>query len=269
MDVGAKMVRGLAGVDPPLAPSAAEADFEAIATADGVDKALARDAFEDRFFAEVKTQPVPIVIDGRLNIRVSKNGGRAPLRRVVTHEENIALHREQLRLAVLQAVGGPAVLGSYAYSFNRYPDLVTDMWGGVPEQIRGVYTAWMFVAAAGYLIFTYLFVFRTDPAVARVGSRRYTRLFTLYALVLFPSAAWMPMTGALLEGPAPHLWWPVKIGLWLTLIGSLGLLVATARTEPRWRGPGRPLAIAGALAFCFQTVVLDGIVWVWLFTPPA
>jgi len=24
----------------------------------------------------------------------------------------------------------------------------------------------------------------------------------------------------------------------------------------------------GAAAFCVQTVLLDGIVWVWLFTPP-
>ncbi len=179
------------------------------------------------------------------------------------------MHRDQKILAALQLIGGPAVLGSYLYSFSRFPDLVSGMWGGVPEAIRGVYTAWMFVAATGYLLFTYLFLFRTDPAEARIAGQPYSRLLVYYALVLIPSAAWMPMTGILLEGPTPALWWPVKIGLWLTLAGSLGLLVASARTEPRWPGPWRPLAIAGALGFCFQTVILDGIVWVWLFTPPA
>ena len=178
------------------------------------------------------------------------------------------MHRDLKALAALQLVGGPAVLGSYLYSFSRFPELVGGMWGGVPEAIRGVYTSWMFVAAAGYLVFTYLFVFRTDPGSARVTGRPYRLLLVHYALVLIPSAAWMPMTGLLLEGPAPGFWWPIKIGLWLTLAGSLGLLLACIRTEPRWPGPWRPLAIAGALAFCLQTVLLDGIVWVWLFEPP-
>jgi hypothetical protein len=172
-------------------------------------------------------------------------------------------------IVALQVLGGPLVLISYAYSFGRYPALVDDMWGGVPEAVRGVYTGWMFVAAAGYLLFTYVFVFRTDPGSARLLGTGYGVLLPLYALVLIPSAAWMPLTGAMLEAPAPGLWPVVVAGLWLTLAGSLGLLAATWSKQPAWPPPWRVLAVLGAVAFCVQTVVLDGIVWVWLFEPPA
>ena len=179
------------------------------------------------------------------------------------------MHPTQRTFAALQLVGGPAVLGSYLYSFSRWPALVGDMWGGVPDSLRFVYTAWMFVAAAGYLTFTALFFFRTDPEKARVYGVGYGILNLHYALVLLPSAAWMPLTGLMLENASGLLWWPIKIGLWLTLAGSLGLLASCITLEPRWPRGLRALAIAGALAFCFQTVVLDGLVWVALFTPPA
>ena len=179
------------------------------------------------------------------------------------------MHSKRTPLAAIQLVGGPLVLGSYFYSFGRYPDLVGAMWGGVPDALRSVYTAWMFVAATGYLVFTYLFMFRTDPREARVLGGDYNVLTLLYALVLFPSAAWMPLTGEMLEGPAPGLWTFVKLDLWLTLIGSLGLLAATVRIEAGWRRSTRALAVTAAAAFCVQTVLLDGIVWVWLFPAPA
>ena len=175
------------------------------------------------------------------------------------------MHPQKILLSCLQLVVGPLVLGSYVYSVGRYPDLVGAMWGGVPDALRPIYTAWMFVAAAGYLTFTYLFLFRTAPDSARVLGSGYGILNLLYALVLFPSAAWMPLTGEFLEGPSLGLWWLVKADLWLTLTGSLGLLAATVTLTPAWPGRIRGLAIASAVGFCIQTVLLDGIVWVWLF----
>lgn len=175
------------------------------------------------------------------------------------------MHRDRILLLVLQLVLGPAVLASYVDSFTRHPDLVDAMWGGVPEALRGLYTSWMFVAAAGYLVLGYAFLFRTDPDEARILGRGYRLLLVLYTLVLLPSATWMPLTGLLLAGPTPWLWWPVVLGLWLTAAGSLGLIAAAFTTRPHWSGPWRPIAIAASLGFGFQTIVLDGIVWVALF----
>jgi len=62
------------------------------------------------------------------------------------------MSRDQRRFLALQLALGPTVLGSYVYGFAFWPDALAAMWGGVPDAMRGVYTAWMFVAAAGYLV---------------------------------------------------------------------------------------------------------------------
>jgi hypothetical protein len=156
------------------------------------------------------------------------------------------------------------VLGSYVYGFAHWPDAVSAMWGGVPEAIRPLYTSWMFVAAAGYLAFTYLFFFRTDAAAARLlGGRGYGALNGLYALVLVGSALWMPATKLHLDGALPFAL------VWLDLLGvaagSLGLLAAVATLAPRPPRVLRALALAGAAGFCVQTVLLDAIVWPLIF----
>jgi hypothetical protein len=146
------------------------------------------------------------------------------------------------------------VLGSYAYGFAHWPDAVPLMWGGVPEAIRPLYTVWMFVAAAGYLVFTTLFFLRPEPPPRANG---------LYALVLVGSALWMPATKLHQDGALPFAW------VWLDLLGvalgSLGLLAALAALAPRPPGRLRALALAGAAGFCVQTVLLDAIVWPLLF----
>jgi hypothetical protein len=156
------------------------------------------------------------------------------------------------------------VLGSYVYGFATWPDAVSAMWGGVPEAIRPLYTSWMFVAAAGYLVFTYLFFVRTDPGTARLlGGRGYGALHALYALVLVGSALWMPATKLHLDGALPFAF------VWLDLLGvaagSLGLLAAVATLAPRPPGALRTLALLGAAGFCVQTVLLDAVIWPLLF----
>lgn len=156
------------------------------------------------------------------------------------------------------------MLGSYVYGFANWPDAVSAMWGGVPEAIRPLYTSWMFVAAAGYLIFTSLFFFRTDAEQARLlGGRGYGTLNVLYALVLIGSALWMPATKLHLDGGLPFAF------VWLDLLGvaagSLGLLAAVATLAPRPPGLLSTLALAGAAGFCVQTVLLDAVLWPLLF----
>jgi hypothetical protein len=156
------------------------------------------------------------------------------------------------------------VLGSYAYGFASWPDAVSAMWGGVPDAIRPLYTSWMFVAAAGYLVFTYLFFFRTDPTQARLlDGRGYGALQPHYALVLVGSALWLPATKLHQAGALPFAF------VWLDLLGvaagSLGLLAALATLAPRPPGALHGLALAGAAGFCVQTVLLDAIVWPLLF----
>jgi len=120
----------------------------------------------------------------------------------------------------------------------------------------------MLTAAAGYFAFSYFIIFRLDPAeVAATNSFSYTMFILAYALILFPSAMWMPLTFAMLEKPSRLLWWAIRVTLFIVGIGSLGLLALLLilnHDEPTWLFW---LAVAGAILFCIQTAVLDALVW--------
>jgi hypothetical protein len=176
--------------------------------------------------------------------------------------------RERLGLLALNVFGGAAVLASYAWGALARPEAMGALWGGVPEAVRGLYTAQMFLAAAGYFLFTPYILLRLDPARTRIAGRFGYRSFTLlYALVLLPSAAWLPLTVQMLASPSAALWGAIRVDLALVGLGSLGLLaalLALGAGAPR----GRALAVLGLLPFCLQTAVLDGLVWPHFFSLP-
>jgi hypothetical protein len=71
----------------------------------------------------------------------------------------------------------------------------------------------------------------------------------------------MPLTFQLLGGWDPALWIAIRIVLALVGIGSLGLLAALLTLSPVASRGWRALAVAGAVAFCVQTALLDATVW--------
>jgi hypothetical protein len=167
--------------------------------------------------------------------------------------------RSTLSLLLLNAIGGTAVLVSYWLGL-REPGLPDALWGGVPESLRPLYTVNMFLAAGGYFLFTPYILLRLQPAETRLAGRFGYGLFhVLYALVLFPSALWLPLTAALIASPSAVLWALVRLDLLLVGLGALGLLASllSLRAAPRGRG----LAIVGLLPFCLQTAVLDAVIW--------
>ena len=177
------------------------------------------------------------------------------------------IHTQKRIFIALQIVGGTAVLGSYVLGFVRWPDAVAAMWGGVPEAIRPAYTVWMFVAATGYFAFSGFFL-SADPDRSRVMGRGYPLLHLLYGLVLVGSAAWLPLTKLLVEAPSAALWWGVRGVLYAVALGSLGILASAATLTPAPSPALRRAAVLGAVAFCFQTVLLDALVWPALFPAP-
>jgi hypothetical protein len=162
-------------------------------------------------------------------------------------------------LIALNVIGGAAVLLSYVVGLRAVSGDV--LWGGVPESIRWVYTLNMFLAAGGYFFFTSYIVFKLDAETTRIAGRfGYGLFILLYALVLVPSALWIPLTANVAEQPGLGAWAAVRINLLLVGIGSLGLvagLLSLGSRAPRGRG----LAIAGLVPFCLQTAVLDALVW--------
>ena len=162
----------------------------------------------------------------------------------------------------ISKLGGAAVLGSYYFGLAGHPGAGDALWGGVPEALKPFYTVSMLTAAAGYFPFTYLFVFRIDPDRVRIaGSPGLGWVLLFYALVLVPSAMWLPLTLQLASAWSEGLWTAIRLVLALVGLGSLGILFSIIRLAPV---PSRALhiaAIVGAIAFCVQTALLDATVW--------
>jgi hypothetical protein len=172
------------------------------------------------------------------------------------------MNADARRLALLNVAGGIAVLASYVWGIALSPALRTGLWGGVPESLRGVYTINMLLAAAGYFPFAFLLVFRTTRdrlrAEAGIGPNV---VLALFALVLIPSALWLPLTARMIEAPGDVTWVAIRCVLFAVGAGSTGLLVALARIA-RTRGGALAWAAAlGAIPFWTQTAILDALVW--------
>jgi hypothetical protein len=175
------------------------------------------------------------------------------------------VHTKRRSLLLLNALGGAAVLVSYAWGLGSSAELGASLWGGVPEGVWGFYTLNMFLAAAGYFLFTPYILFRLPPDTLRIAGRFGFGLFhVLYALVLLPSALWLPLTAHMIAHPSAVAWLVVRLDLALAALGSLGLL-ASLMALPSDAPRGRALAVIGLIPFCLQTVVLDALIWAALF----
>ena len=165
-----------------------------------------------------------------------------------------------LNLAILNFVGGICVLSSYIYGVRA--GNASALWGGVPESWRGFYTISMLTAAAGYFPFTWFFLRSVDYDRAEVAGRpAYGIVALAYALILFPSSLWLPLTARMAQAPSDFLWLLIRADLFLVACGSLGLVLAAARVQPASSQAMRVAALVGLAFFCLQTVVLDALIW--------
>jgi hypothetical protein len=174
----------------------------------------------------------------------------------------LSIHPARRSLVWLNVLGGIAVLASYVHGLASNPLTRGAVWGDIPEALRPFYTVNMFLAAAGYFAFSAFVFFRLDPARTRVLGRFGFRAFhVLYALILVPSALWLPLTFAMLEAPTGVLWLAIRVVLALVGLGSLGLMLAVASAAPHSSPAARWIALIGGLFFTLQTAVLDALIW--------
>ena len=171
------------------------------------------------------------------------------------------MNPQKRTLLWVNVLGGTAVLASYAWNMLAHPEAGSDFWGDVPAAMQPGYVVTMLLAATGYFAFT-RFLFRLHPAQVKIGERFGYGVFKwIYALILVPSALWMPLTFAMIENPSAGLWVSIRLTLAAVGIGSLLLIAALLRMQPRAPKGAFRFAVAGSIAFTFQTAILDALVW--------
>lgn len=176
------------------------------------------------------------------------------------------MQNQKVILLAINLVGGIAVLGSYVLGINAQPGGADALWGGVPENIRLVYTASMLLAALGYFAFLYYILARLNPAETRIGSRfGFAVFYPVFVAILLPSALWMPLTNVYVSNPDMLTWLGVRLVLFIVAFGSLTLLAALLKIRTDAKSAARYLGIIGSAYFVFHTLVLDAIIWPVLF----
>ena len=173
---------------------------------------------------------------------------------------------QQIILLIINVIGGAAVIGSYVYGLNAQAGGANVLWGGVPVNIRPVYTISMILSALGYFAFLYYIFFRLNPAQTSIaGVSGFTIFYVIFLLILIPSAFWMPLTNVYVGNPSTGLWVWVRTVLALVGLASIALVWALLSLETRGSGIAYLAAVVGSAYFAFHTAILDAVVWAALF----
>jgi len=169
--------------------------------------------------------------------------------------------RRRRSLIFLIAVGGSLVLGSYALAFSYGPEVRSGIWGGVPQELRPLYTVNMLLAAVGFFPLTWLLGFATAPEeLEQRTGLSFSGMTLAYGLILIPSALWLPMTAEMIRAPSTLLWWAIRLVLLLVGVGTTVLLwmaIRRARHGPVWCW----LAVLSGFFLWLQTALLDAVIW--------
>ncbi len=173
---------------------------------------------------------------------------------------------QQVILLIINILGGVAVILSYIFGLRGQSGGASILWGGVPENIRPVYTVSMIISALGYFAFLYYIFFRLEPAqVSIAGVSGFTMFYVIFLGILIASTFWMPLTNIYVSNPSTGIWIWIRVVLAVVGLASISLLVALLTMQGKVPGTAYWLAVVGSGYFAFHTAVLDAIVWAALF----
>jgi hypothetical protein len=173
---------------------------------------------------------------------------------------------EHIILLLINILGGAAVIGSYVFGLKGQSAGANVLWGGVPVNIRPIYTVSMIISALSFFAFIFYIFFRLDPAQVRIaGTSGFTMFYVIFLVMLIASALWMPLTNMYVSNPGTGLWVGIRLVLAVVGFASIGLLLALLTLTGKVHGTAYWLAVAGSAYFAFHTTVLDAIVWAALF----
>ena len=176
---------------------------------------------------------------------------------------------QHIILLIINVIGGIAVIGSYVFGLNAQSGGANVLWGGVPANIRTVYTVSMILAALGYFAFLYYIFFKIDPVEVTIAKTFSFSLFYIIFLgILIPSAFWMPLTNVYVGNSSGAIWVAIRLVLIVVGIASIALVWALLTLQEKVTGIPYWLAVAGAGYFAFHTTILDAIIWAALFKGP-
>lgn len=173
---------------------------------------------------------------------------------------------QQIILLIINIIGGILVIGSYVLGLRTQAGGANVLWGGVPDSTRTLYTVSMLISAVGYFAFIYFVNFRLVPDDVTIAGRfGYNLFYIIFILMLLPSALWMPLTNVYANNGGTGTWVAIRIVLFVVGLASVALVWALLTLQTKLPAVPYWLAVAGSVYFAFHTLVLDAVIWAYLF----
>lgn len=153
---------------------------------------------------------------------------------------------------------GSNVLMTYVEAYRS--KLADRLWGGLPRTswYKNPWVISMMLTVVSYLYMTSMWIFRLDEAL--IFKQQGLQKYVVLSYVTFMSGAilWAPLTLVALhrDEKLPC----VALALWMTALGSVGMLVLASGLE------GQPWMIAASLMCMVHHVGYDAVYWwaTWL-----
>ena len=175
------------------------------------------------------------------------------------------MNTEQKIFLLVTVLGGTLVPLSYVLGLKTQ-DNVNALWGGVPTSARSMYTVSMLLGAISFFIFS-IFMFLNLDAKSFVTSNIFGNwsVHILYALVLIPSALWIPLVNTMVSNPSTLIWLGVRLVLIVVGLASLLLLVHLLTLENRTSNIFYITTVVSISWFTIHTGILDALIWPYLW----
>jgi hypothetical protein len=175
------------------------------------------------------------------------------------------MNANQKMFLAINIIGGILVIGSYYFGL-RGGKGVEALWGGVPENIRPIYTISMLLCAVGYFIFFSYIISNLGAETFKSTYWLGEKLFLiLFALILVASALWMPLVNVMVSNPSTLVWVGIRIVLAVVALASLAVVVALLTISPRPTVVFYYSAVIGMIWFTIHTGILDALIWPYLW----
>ena len=162
---------------------------------------------------------------------------------------------------------GPVVLASYWFGVSKMEDAMA-LLGGIPENLRPMNVFCMFVAATGFLIMWWLFLFHWDPILietlnwpwAENNGGGYGRLLLAFLLVMIPSAMWLDLTNFHISND--YAWTPYLV-VGVLILASIGNILLGLLSWSAYQAgfDGAIWAVIGSFMLAIQVIINDAIWW--------
>lgn len=147
---------------------------------------------------------------------------------------------------------------SYYLSVKSMSGDISALWGNMPESMHIIYYISTFLAFMGFAILFCFLVFKTDLVNYYPFSRS-------AIVILIAAMLWLPYTADMIAVPDSFTWIKIRISLLLVGLGAWFMLRRVWQIHPDGRPTWKRAASIGAAMFFFHTMIMDAILWPYLF----